>query len=197
MIEQLDRSMDVVSAEHDIDMTGPIADRVTILLGKTTPDSDLQTRLQLFEPLEMTQCAVQLVVSVFPDAARVEDDHIGIGLGVDTDETIGFEQPGDSLRIVLVHLTPEGLDQIGPRLAHTSDASDMRAHAILLVLAWRQSSSAIGMSSASENSSPSSPSPSATSTSSSSGMTAFQTRSEISTMTSGFSVRYFFAFSRP
>jgi len=116
-VQQIDGSVHVVGAEHDIDMTGPLADRVPVLLGETSADHDLETRSGGLDRLEVTEGAVELVVGVLADAAGVEDDDVGVierGGGL---HAVGLEQPGDALGVVLVHLTPEGADQV--LLGHT------------------------------------------------------------------------------
>ena len=52
--------------------------------------------------------AVELVVGVLPDAARVEHDDVGRLEIVGRLHAVGDEQPGDPLRVVLVHLAPVG-----------------------------------------------------------------------------------------
>ena len=41
MIEQLDRATDVVGPEHHVDVTGPIANRVAVLLRQAAAHCDL------------------------------------------------------------------------------------------------------------------------------------------------------------
>jgi hypothetical protein len=65
--------------------------------------------------------AVELVVGVLADAARVEDDDIGVAVVVHRDEPLRIEQPGDALGVVLVHLTPERAHDVAP--THRSEAT--------------------------------------------------------------------------
>src|SRR5205823_1026829 len=106
----------VVGAEHDVDMAGPLAYPLAVLLGEASTDGDLEIRAALLQRLQTTQVAVELVVGVLPDAARVQDHDVG-GLDVvGRLETVGSQQTGDPLRVVLVHLAPEGSDVEAARL---------------------------------------------------------------------------------
>ena len=106
--------MDVVRAQHHIHVRRALADRVPILLGQATGDDDLATFLLRLPRLQVAEVAVEPVVRVLPDAARVEHDHIGVGLIVHLDEPLVVEQPRDALGVVLVHLTPVGVDDVAP-----------------------------------------------------------------------------------
>ncbi len=60
----------------------------------------------------MAEVAVQLVVGVLANAARVQHDHVGLGLGRGGDHPVGLEQPGDALGVVLVHLAAERAHEV-------------------------------------------------------------------------------------
>ena len=59
----------------------------------------------------MTEVAVQPVVGVLTDAAGVEDDHVGVVDVVGRHQAVGFEDAGQALGVVLVHLAAEGADE--------------------------------------------------------------------------------------
>ena len=106
--QQLGRVREVVGAEHDVDVRRPLAHELAVLLGEAAAHRDLQIGprfLQLLEPAEM---AVELVVGVLPDAARVQHDDIGGSRSSVGSMPVGDEQPGDPLGVVLVHLAPVG-----------------------------------------------------------------------------------------
>src|SRR5690606_40557429 len=66
----------------------------------------------------MAQRPVETVVGVLPDRAGVDEDHIRVVERFGADHAVELEQPGDSLRVVLVHLAAKSADQIalpGPR----------------------------------------------------------------------------------
>ena len=117
--KQFGGAVHVVGAHHDVDVTGPGGHEVLVLLRQTTRHDDLTTFALALPRLEVAEVAVQLVVRVLPDAARVEDHDVGVGLTVGANEPVGFEQTGDPLRVVLVHLTPVGAHDVaaghGPR----------------------------------------------------------------------------------
>ena len=107
-IEQVDRVRQVVGAEHHVDVAGALHDELTVLLGETPADRDLEPRLRLLQRLEPAEMPVELVVGVLPDAARVEDDDVGGLEVVGGLHPVGREQARDALRVVLVHLAPVG-----------------------------------------------------------------------------------------
>ncbi len=98
----------VVGAEHDVHVTGPLDDEIPVLLGQAPSDRDLQVRAGVLQGLEVPERPVELVVGVLADAAGVEDDHIGRSEIVGRFHALGREEAGDPLGIVLVHLAPEG-----------------------------------------------------------------------------------------
>ena len=112
-VQQLGRPVHVVGAEHDVDVRRPPADRVTVLLGQAAADHDLEVGAGRFERLEVAERAVELVVGVLADAAGVEHDHVGLVRPLGGLQTVGLEQAGDALGVVLVHLAPEGANEIG------------------------------------------------------------------------------------
>src|SRR5438309_11126740 len=60
----------------------------------------------------MAKVAVELVVGVLPDAARVEEDDVSLFDVVGGLHAVGLEQASETLGVVLVHLAPEGADEV-------------------------------------------------------------------------------------
>ena len=77
-VEQRGRPAEVVGAEHDVDVPGPLDDQVAVLLGEAAADRDLQVGVGVLQGLEPAEVAVELVVGVLADAAGVEDDDVGV-----------------------------------------------------------------------------------------------------------------------
>ncbi len=75
------------------------------------------------QPEKVAEVAVELVVGVLPDAAGVEHDHVGVVEPVGGLHAVGLEQPGEPLRVVLVHLAPVGAHDVAAgRLGHPFEA---------------------------------------------------------------------------
>ena len=110
--QQLTGAMHVVRTEDDIDVPGPPAHQVAVLLGQAPADRDLEVGAAVLFDLEMAQQPVELVVGVLADAARVEHDDIGVFDLGRRFVAVGLEQPGDPLGVVLVHLAPEGAHDV-------------------------------------------------------------------------------------
>ena len=111
--QQAGRAREVVRAEDDVDPSHPLLDALPVLLGQVSPDGDLQVRFGIDQLLEAPERAVELLVGVLPDAARVEHHDVGVLHGDGGREALGDQQSGEPLGVVLVHLTPEGPDEVG------------------------------------------------------------------------------------
>ena len=114
--------MNVVGAEHHIDVTGLLLDQVAVLLGKAPADHDFEIRARRLQRLQVTKGPVQLVVGVLANATRVEHDDIRLVERVGGFHAVGFEQPGDALGVVLIHLAPMGADHIALRHGFNTSA---------------------------------------------------------------------------
>ena len=111
-LDQIGGAMHVVGAEHHVDPRRLRADALGLVLGEASAHDDLHAGATVFDRLEHAEVAVELVVGVLPDAAAVEHHDVGV-LGIGSrNETIGLEEAGDALGVVLVHLTPEGADEV-------------------------------------------------------------------------------------
>ena len=77
------------------------------------PTAICRSGLGLDQLLEAPERAVEPLVGVLPDAARVEHHHVGVLHGGGRRQAVGHQQPGEPLGVVLVHLAPEGPDEVG------------------------------------------------------------------------------------
>jgi len=69
----------------------------------------------------VAQIAVQLVVSIFSNTARVEDDDVGIILIARLFISVSRQKARDAFRVMLIHLAPVSTNDIAAR--HGSQAS--------------------------------------------------------------------------
>jgi hypothetical protein len=116
VVQELDRPVDVVGAEHHVHVGRPLPDAVTVLLGEAPADHDPEIGPGRLDRLQVAQRAVELVVGVLTDAAGVEHDHVGIVHTVRSHHAVGLVEPRDALGVVLVHLASERPDGIAQRL---------------------------------------------------------------------------------
>ncbi len=107
-LDQLGRPSHVVRAEDHIDVPEALHDGLAVLLGQAPADHDLHLGPGRLEGLEVPEVAVELVVGVLADAAGVEHHHVGVVEAMGGLEAVGGQQTLDALRVVLVHLAPEG-----------------------------------------------------------------------------------------
>ena len=126
VVEQIENAVGVVGAEHHIDPVGPCPHQVLVLLGGAPSNGDAHAWAALLCRFQQTEVAVQLLVGVVADRARVENDQIGVLGAIDPGHTVGVEEPGDPLRIVVVHLAAEGAYEIGG--THPAGAPPYRRH---------------------------------------------------------------------
>lgn len=106
--------MDIVGSHDDVDPGSSLPDDLAVLLSEATRNDDLSTGTLILPLLQHAEIAVQLVVGVLPDATGVENHDIGIVIGRNSDQSARFEETGDPLRVVLVHLASVGAHDIGP-----------------------------------------------------------------------------------
>ena len=110
--QQFGGPVHIVGAEHRVDERRLLLNEVAVLLGETAGDRDLHAGLARFGRLQVAERAVEAVVGVLADAARVEHDNVGVGLRIRRHQPVGLEQTRNAFRVVLVHLTPEGAHEI-------------------------------------------------------------------------------------
>ena len=84
------------------------ANVVPVLLREATADRDLEVGPRVLQRLQVPEVAVELVVGVLADAARVQHDDVGRLEIVGGLHALGREQARDAFGVVLVHLAPEG-----------------------------------------------------------------------------------------
>ena len=96
-IEQLGGAAEVVRAEDDVDVPGALEHELAVLLRQAAADGDLEVGACVLECLELPEVAVQLVVGVLPDAARVEHDDVGVVDGVGGLQSLRRQEAGDAL----------------------------------------------------------------------------------------------------
>src|SRR6266540_3875345 len=80
--------------------------------GQTAGDHDPHARVPLLERLQMPEASIEPVVCVLSDRTRVEDHHLGVAGVLRPGISVRLEKSGDPLRVVLVHLAPEGAHEI-------------------------------------------------------------------------------------
>ncbi len=129
-LEQCRRAREVVRPEHDVDVRCAREHLVAVLLGETAAHCDLQVGPSVLQRLQVPEVAVELVVRVLADAARVEDDHVGGREIVGRFHAFGREQARDAFRVVLVHLAAEGAHEepAGHRASVRAEPRSPRGH---------------------------------------------------------------------
>src|SRR5581483_11013642 len=121
--QQLEQPGQRVGTDDHVDPRRSRLDLAPVLLREAASHHDAQARVALLERAEVAEVAVQAVVRILPNRACVEDHDLGLGRVVGRAVAIGLQQTRNPLRVVLVHLAPEGAKQVPalhrpPRVAH-------------------------------------------------------------------------------
>ena len=114
-VQQLGKRM---RADHDVHPRGAALDQAAILLGQASGDDDAEPGVAVLQRFQVTEGPVEAVVSVLADGAGVQDDDLGVGGLGHRGVAVRLEQTRDPLGVVLVHLAPEGADQISAGHIH-------------------------------------------------------------------------------
>ena len=105
-LQQHRKRPDVVCAEDHINPRSLLHDGGAVLLGKASTHGNLHALIAFLGRCQLTELAVQLVVRVLAHGAGVE--HHEIGVSIDGGHVARrFEQTGDALRVMRVHLTAQ------------------------------------------------------------------------------------------
>ena len=104
--------MHVVGTHYHVDPRRLARHQFTVLLSEAAGNNDLAPLALVLPGAQPAERAVQLVVGVLANAARVEHYDICIVLVGDCAKAICVEQPRDALRVVFIHLTPKGVHDV-------------------------------------------------------------------------------------
>ena len=109
---------EVVGAEDRIDPGGAADHLTAVLLREAATHGDLHARVSGLDRCEMSEVAVEPVIGVLPHRTGVEDDQISLIAVWDADIAGRFEDAGDALGVMSIHLAPVGahLKRPGHRL---------------------------------------------------------------------------------
>jgi len=102
-----------VRSEHHVEVGDLSKQLRSIALADTPPYRNQLPRAYRFGALEGTCLPAEPFLGVLTHAARHEHHDICIFGRSDRSHALGRKQTGDALRVVFVHLAPEGADQVG------------------------------------------------------------------------------------
>lgn len=125
-IKQVRDAMEVVRAENNVDKRGPLGNQISVFLGETSADGNLEVRFRVFERLEARELPVELLIGVLSNATGIEEDQVRIFRGRCSGHAILSQEPSDPLRIMLIHLTPVGADEVFLRRIHGGESTGRR-----------------------------------------------------------------------
>ena len=115
-VKQFDGAVHVVRAHHHIDVRGFLANYVFIFLGQAPCNNNLAIAAKgfagFFPGLQPAKCSVQFFVGVFANATGVQHHNIGVVFVFGHFHAVLFEQAGNPLGVVRIHLAPKGAHYI-------------------------------------------------------------------------------------
>ena len=109
---QLRQPVQCLRAEDDIDVRRAGDDGIALLAGDAAADADHQVRVELLQVADPAEVVEHLLLRLLAHRAGVEQDDVGLFRLVGPDDAFGgVEHVGHLVRIVLIHLAPEGADE--------------------------------------------------------------------------------------
>jgi hypothetical protein len=115
--EQVGEVTEVVGAVDDVDPGRALGDRRAVLLREAAADDDREVAAlvasRVLDALEVTERPVEPLVGVLPHGAGVEQDEVRVQRVRGPAVADRLEDPGGTLRVVLVHLAAEGPHRVG------------------------------------------------------------------------------------
>ena len=111
-VDEHRRPVDVVRAEHDVDVRGPLADEVAILLGEAAGHHDLQIGAALLTDFRCPRLPYNLLSAFSRMQHVLRTTTSASSRPAAALHAVCLEQARDALGVVLVHLAPVGAEQI-------------------------------------------------------------------------------------
>ena len=102
--------MNIVRPDRKIEMFDGFQQFFAPALRHTAHDSEDHVRMLALQLLEDAELADRLAFRLFTDTARIQDDDVGVLLGVHDMVSGGNQHGGGGLGVALIHLTAVGLD---------------------------------------------------------------------------------------
>ena len=97
--------------EDDVDVRGAADDAFPFLTGDAPADGDQETGVFALEFTQAAEVREDLLLRLFANRARVDDDEVGSFGGVDAfGAELALQEVGESRRVVIVHLAAEAAE---------------------------------------------------------------------------------------
>ncbi len=110
--DQLRKAMERLRTEYDVDVRRAGDDGGPLLAGDAAADANDQAGLLLLQQAHPAEVVEYAFLGLFTHRTGVEEDDVGVFGGVGLDDFFrSSEHVGHFVRIVLVHLAPEGADE--------------------------------------------------------------------------------------
>jgi hypothetical protein len=110
--DQLRQPMQGLWSENHVDVRRARDDRRTLLAGHAATHADHQIRIGLLEQAHAAEVVEDALLRLLAHRAGIEENDVGIVGAVGLDDVFGCgEHVGHLVRIVFVHLAPEGADE--------------------------------------------------------------------------------------
>ena len=124
--EPLAEVRDRPRSEGDVDVRIELEEAFALRLGVAAADGDHLLRIAVLQRRRLREVRREALVGLLADRARVEHDHVRLGLLVRLPQPERLEESLDPLRVMGVHLAPEGGDVVALHARHRSRARAVR-----------------------------------------------------------------------
>ena len=109
--DQFGQAMQSLRAEHHVNVRCTRHDGRALLAGDAAADADHQIRIEQFQFTRTAEIGEHFLLRLLAHRAGVEQDHVGLTRVSRFGQAVGgMEHISHFVRVVLVHLTAEGLD---------------------------------------------------------------------------------------
>lgn len=98
-------------AADDVHVRRPLVDQFLVLLRHAAENADNLAGMALLVAAEPTQGTINLVLGMLAHAARIEQNHVGVGCLVREHISLPAQRANDELAIEHVHLATDGIDE--------------------------------------------------------------------------------------
>ena len=99
----------VVWPEDKVNIREPLKELFAFLLGYAAGNRDLEVRIVGLGLLQPSEIAIELMLGLFPYAAGIEDDHVGIAFASRLLVSIFREDSSNLFRVMDIHLATKSL----------------------------------------------------------------------------------------
>jgi hypothetical protein len=101
---------DILGPEDHVDVRSTLKEVFPLLLGDAAAHPNNQLRVFAFEPFELAELAINLLLSLIANATGIQQDQVSTACLAGNLVTEGNQNASHALRLILIHLAAVGND---------------------------------------------------------------------------------------